>query len=385
MLKHQKEKFSLTEDVTYLNTSYMSPQLKDCEKEGIEALQKKSNPYSISPNDFFEPVTRLKKLYAQLIDVNDYQSIACIPSVSYGIATVANNISLFAGDEILVIEDQFPSNYYSWKKLAEKYNAVIKTITKPKSGNTKAKDWNAHILNAITEKTAVVAMCHVHWADGTLFDLLSIRKRTHQFGGLLIIDGTQSIGVMPFSVEKIQPDALICAAYKWLLGPYSFGLAYYGPYFDNGSPIEESWANRVDSDNFAGLTNYNDNYKEGANRYCMGETANFVSVPMATKAIQQIIEWTPTGIQEYCYTISKEALNELQYMGFTIEDDAFRGHHLIGIEIPSFINIDHLKTAFTEQKIFVSIRGNYIRVSPHLHSDKADFDNLVNCIKSIMN
>ena len=386
MLKHQKEKFSLTDDdVTYLNTSYMSPMLKNAEKAGIEALQRKSHPFSITPNDFFEPVTHLKKLYTKLIDVNDYQSIACIPSVSYGVATVANNIKLNAGDEILVIEDQFPSNYYSWKKLAEKYNAVLKTVTKPKTKTQKAKHWNADILNAITKKTTVVAMCHVHWADGTLFDLTSIRKKTKEHDALLIIDGTQSVGAMPFSVEKLQPDALICAAYKWLLGPYAFGFAYFGPYFDNGSPIEESWANRVDSENFAGLTNYNDNYKEGANRYCMGESANFISVPIATKAIEQIIDWTPAGIQDYCYYISKEALNQLQNLGFIVEDDAYRGHHLIGIEIPDFIDIEQLKTEFAKQNIYVSIRGNYIRVSPHLYCDKSDFDKLVNCIKSIIN
>ena len=381
---NQKGKFSLPQDVIYLNTSYMSPLLKSVEKSGIEALQGKSKPFTITPNDFFEPVTKLKKLYATLIDTKEYNRIACIPSVSYGIATVTNNIQLNSGDEILVVEDQFPSNIYSWKKLAEKYDAVIKTIEKPKTGTNIAKRWNEDILEAITSKTAVVAMCHVHWADGTLFDLKAIRKKTLEHNALLIIDGTQSVGAMSFSIPEIRPDALICAAYKWLLGPYSFGFAYFGSYFDNGSPIEEPWSNRKDSENFAGLTNYKDEYKDGANRYCMGETANFISVPMATEAIKQIIEWSPSDIQKYCYKISNEALKELQKLGFKIEDSNYRSHHLIGIKIPDFVNIEKLKQQFAKNAIYLSFRGNYIRVAPHLFNTKEDFTQLVDSIKTVI-
>ena len=384
MLNHQKDKFSLQKDVIYLNAAYMSPLLKSVEKAGIEALQQKGKPHTILASDFFEPVTKLKKLYASLIGTKEYNRIACIPSVSYGIATVVNNIKLNSGDEILVVEDQFPSNFYSWKKLADTYNAVIKIIKKPKSGDHIAKRWNEQILKAITSKTKVVAMCHVHCADGTLFDLKHIREKTILYNALLIIDGTQSVGAMHFSIEEFKPDALICAAYKWLLGPYSFGFAYFGSYFDNGSPIEESWYNRKDSENFAGLTNYKNDYKDGANRYCMGETANFISVPMATKAIEQIMEWTPEAIQKYCYKISKDALKELQKMGFIIEDKNYRSHHLIGIKIPEFVAIETLKQQFEKNSIFVSIRGNYIRISPHLYNTKEDFTQLVNCIKTII-
>lgn len=382
MLNHQKDKFSLSKDIIYLNTAYMSPLLKSVEKIGIEALQRKSQPHTILSSDFFEPVTEFKKRIANLIHTKEYNRIACIPSVSYGIACVTNNIKLNLGDEILVIEDQFPSNFYSWKKLADTYNAIIKTIEKPKSGDYKAKLWNEYILKAITSKTAVVAMCQVHWADGTLFDLISIRERTRKYNALLIIDGTQSVGAMHFSIEEIQPDALICAAYKWLLGPYSFGFAYFGNYFDNGLPIEESWLNRIDSENFAGLTNYKDDYKCGANRYCMGESANFISVPMATKAVEQIIEWTPKEIQKYCYEISKDAIKELLKIGFTIEDNNYRSHHLIGIQIPDFVNIEIIKQQLLKESIYVAIRGNYIRISPHLYNTKEDFIHLVNCIKS---
>lgn len=74
---------------------------------------------------------------------------------------------------------------------------------------------------AIDEHTALVTLGHVHWADGTLFDLKAIRRKTAEAGTWLVVDGTQSVGALPFDVQEIQPDALICAGYKWLMGPYS--------------------------------------------------------------------------------------------------------------------------------------------------------------------
>ncbi|WAC02280.1 aminotransferase class V-fold PLP-dependent enzyme [Lacinutrix neustonica] len=235
----------------------------------------------------------LKKLFAKLVAVADPDRIATIPSVSYGMATVANNIVLKENDDILIIDEQFPSNYYSWQKLADKYQATIKTIAAPNVTTDKVKLWNEAILEAITDQTAVVAMGNIHWSNGSLFDLKAIRAKSRQHGALLIIDGSQSVGALPFSVQEIQPDALICAGYKWLFGPYGCAYAYYGAYFDHGAPIEENWTNRLNSENFAGLTHYQPEYKPLANRYCVGESGNFIYVKMQIEALKQIIEWTP--------------------------------------------------------------------------------------------
>ena len=116
----------------------------------------------------------------------------------------------------------------------------------------------------------------------------------------------------------------------------------------------------------------------------MGETANFISVPMATEAIKQIIEWSPSDIQKYCYKISNEALKELQKLGFKIEDSNYRSHHLIGIKIPDFVNIEKLKQQFAKNAIYLSFRGNYIRVAPHLFNTKEDFTQLVDSIKTVI-
>jgi selenocysteine lyase/cysteine desulfurase len=236
--------------------------------------------------------------------------------------------------------------------------------------------WNERILEAIDKTTCVVALGHVHWADGTRFDLEKIRIRTREVGALMIIDGTQSVGAMPFDVQKIQPDALVCSGYKWLMGPYSIGLAYYSEYFDAGIPVEENWINRKDSEDFTALVNYQADYQPGALRYEVGEHSNFILVPMLLAALKQINQWGPENIQDYCERISEPTIESLLQMGFWIENTAHRGHHLFGVRFPKGVSIDNVKQALKKKKISVSFRGDSMRISPNVYNSKEDFDNL---------
>jgi len=384
MLTNQKELFRLPENISYLNGAYMSPFLKSVEEIGHASVSKKCFPYEITGVDFFENTNRLKLEFSKLVAIDDAQNVAIIPSASYGIATVANNITLNTGDEILVVGEQFPSNIYSWQKIADQHNARVRIISAPTAFNRRGQGWNESILDAISDKTALVAISHVHWADGTLFDLKNIRKKTKMHNALLIIDGTQSIGALPFSVKEIQPDALICAGYKWLLGPYSIGLAYYSNTFANGLPIEENWINRKNSEDFGGLVNYEPEYQPKAGRYNVGEMSNFTLTPMLIKAIEQLNVWQPQRIQDYCKTISEEAIEKLRAIGCFIEEDKYRAQHLFGIYLPETINLNKLKAEFSKQNIYVSFRGNAIRVSPHVYNTKEDFEKLVKCFKSVV-
>jgi len=381
MLTSQKDKFRLPSDVTYLNGAYMSPSLKSVEEVGHQAISQKCFPHEISGTDFFIHSENLRKQFAKFIEAEDYHNTAIIPSVSYAMANIANNVRLKEGDEIIVVDEQFPSNVYSWQKVAQKNNAQLKTIKPPHTYENRGEIWNQHILGAINEHTAVVTLGPIHWADGTLFNLKAIRKKTIEHNALLVIDGSQSIGAMPFSVKEIQPDAVAAVAYKWLLGPYSFGMTYLSDYFNEGEPIEESWINRYNSEDFSGLVNYENRYQPKAGRYNMGEYSNFTNTPMLAKSLEQLEAWNPKNIQEYCHQISKKAIFQLRELGCFIEDDTYRAKHLFGVYLPKNIDLDRLKTKFTAQNIYVSFRGNAIRVSCNVYNDEGDFEKFVNCFK----
>ncbi len=379
MLSCQKDLFKLDPGVTYLNCAYMSPLLKKVEQVGHEMISLKCNPQHVKPAYFFEVVKSLKKAFAQLINLDDDQRVAIIPSVSYGIANAVKNISIEPGGEILLLSEQFPSNYYSWERLAEDNQAKIEIADV--SGQNPTQDV---ILSKINERTAVIALSHAHWADGTPFDLKTIRIEADKVGAYVIVDGTQSVGALPFDVQELKPDALICAGYKWLMGPYSMGCAYYNEKFDQGIPIEENWINRAGSEHFAGLVNYQSEYQPKASRYSVGEQSNFILAPMLTIAIEQILEWQPIRIQQYCRKISQNFVSEIKNMGLKVEEEAHRCGHLFGIRLPETWSVDRLKSKFQQKNVFVSIRGNAIRVAPHLYNDEGDFGALLQCFKEVV-
>lgn len=383
MLTSKRARFTLPTNITYLNCSYLSPLLKSVEKAGIRGLRIKRNPSLVKAEDFFQDTELLRKEYAQLINAQEPRHIVIVNSVSYGMANVTRNVNISRGEHVVVAAEQFPSNYYPWHRLCEEKGAEVKSIAPPETLKDRGKIWNEKILDAINKNTRVVSIANTHWTDGTKFDLEAIRKRTNDVGALLIIDGTQSVGALPFDVRKIKPDALICAGYKWLLGPYGLGLAYYGEYFNNGKPVEESWMNRLNSEDFAQLVNYQPGYQPGALRYEAGEHSNFILVPMLLKAIEQLNKWKVCNVQEYCCAITKNAVNALREKGFWIENEQYRGSHLIGLRLPQGIDMQKVKEAFQKKKIYVSIRGNAVRVSPNVYNDERDLQKLVSTLTRI--
>ncbi len=378
----QKHLFSLDSEVTYLNCAYMSPLMDSVVQAGIDGIKRKQQPWKVKGEDFFEESNELRNEFATLVNTPESNRCVIIPSVSYGMANVANNLELNEEDEILVVSEQFPSNVYSWRRVAQKNGARIITITPPQTTENRAKLWNEYILNAITPKTRLVACGHIHWADGTLFNLESIRQKTEEVGALMVIDGTQSLGALPFDIQKIKPDALVAAGYKSLMGPYSIGMAYYGEAFDSGTPIEENWINRYKSEDFANLVNYSDDYQPQALRYEVGEHSNFILVPMMLEAIKILNNWGAHNVKTYCDELVREPIAKLREVGFTIEKEGQTASNLFGIRLGAHHNMDDIKQKLTTANVFVSYRGDAIRVSPNVYNDSEDLATLVKVLTS---
>jgi len=364
----------------------MSPNLKAVEQAGIQGVLRKSQPQQITQESFFETTAAVRALFAKLIHCPDPERIAFVPSVSYGMAIVAKNLAqkpdLRAGQEILLIHEEFPSDVYAWEEVCKTKGLTIRTVPPPE-GTNRGQHWNEWILDAINANTCMVILPHVHWADGTWYNLTIISQRAREVGALLIIDGTQSVGALPFDVQTINPDALICGGYKWLLGPYSAGLAYFGEFFDNGQPLEHNWINRRGSEDFSQLIDYQTEFRPKAARYSVGEQSNFILMPMLAASLSQLLDWTPDHIQTYCQELTAPYLQELQAAGYWIEDAAWRGSHLFGIRLPKHISITQVKQALVDHNIYVSVRGSAIRVSPHVYNDQADMEALTEVLKKV--
>jgi len=316
-LQCQREAFSLPPDLHYLNCAFMSPLPRVVEEEGLRGMVRKRDPSSLEPEDFFRESQEVRRLFADLVNAPDPDSVAIIPSVSYGIGVAARNTHLTSGQNIVLLHEQFPANVYGWRRVARERGAKIRMVG-PGDGEFRGRGWNERILDAIDRDTGVVTLAPVHWTDGTVFDLGAIGARAREVGAALVVDGTQSVGALPFDVQELRPDALIVASYKWLFGPYSIGVGYFGPRYLDGVPLEETWIAREGSEDFRALVDYQDGYQPGAVRFDVGERSNFILVPMLVAALGLVLEWGPDRIQAYTRELSRDLLEEAESLGYAL-------------------------------------------------------------------
>ena len=374
----QRHHFSLPDDFHYLNCAYMGPLPLAAERAGIEGLRAKRFPQAIAPEDFFAPADGLRDRFARLIGAPEPNRIATVPSVSYAVSTIARNTRAGRGSNVVIVHEQFPGNVYPWRRLVADQGGELRVVTPPGEGlRGRGARWTERILDQVDEGTVAVAMGTVHWTDGTRYDVDAVRARTREVGAALILDGTQTVGVAPINVAALDPDALVVAGYKWLLGPYSLSLAWFGDRYLDGIPLEETWIARRGSENFAGLVDYVDEYKPGAIRFDVGQRSNFALIPALAASLDLVLEWQPERVSSYCTGLMDGAFSRLRDLGAQVADRRSRSPHLFGLGLPPGADPERLKAALARHRVGVSFRGASVRVSPYVYNTRADVEALV--------
>ena len=370
----QKDLFEVPDGVCYLNCAYMGPQLRSAREVGERAVGRKSRPWEITPPHFFEEAEESRALFARLVG-GEAEGVAIVPSVSYGMAVAAKNVPVHEGQKILLLEYQFPSNVYPWRELAAERYAEVVTVPRPED-----HDWTAAVLRALGEDVAVVALPNCHWTDGSLVDLVRVGERAREVGAALVVDAIQSLGAMPFDVAEVRPDFLIAGAYKWLLGPYGVGFMHVGEAHRDGKPIEHNWINRRGSEAFATVADYQDEFAPGARRYDVGERGNFVLLPMANETLRQILAWGVENIAETVGALTDLVEEWAAKYGIEAMPKESRARHMLGLKLGAHPPED-LAARLAAEGVFVSVRGESVRVSPHLYNDEHDVQRLFSALE----
>ena len=366
LLPSQRHLFDIPEDVAYLNCAYMAPNLKAVTAAGIAGVARKAEPWGIAANDFFAEAEEARHLFSRLVNATA-DDVAIVPSASYGLAVAARNLPLRAGQTVVTLADQFPSNVYVWREASRAAGAQVVAARKAADG------WTAPLLEAIGPDTAIVAIPHCHWTDGALVDLDAIRAATRAHGAALVVDACQSLGALAFDVARYDPDFLVAPCYKWLLGPYALGFLYVAPRHHGGQPLEETWTARERSQDFANLVNYADRYQAGARRFDMGERAQFHLMPMARAALSQLLDWDVESIAATLGTRTRAMAERAETLGFSADPESRRAPHFLGLTRAEPLP-DGLLGSLSQRRVYVSVRGAAIRVTPHLWTTDEDVD-----------
>ncbi len=365
----QRHLFDIPDEVTYLNCGYMSPLLKAGVAAGEAGVRIKGQPWRISPDDFFPRAERTRALFAELIGASA-DDVAIVPSASYGMGLAARNLPLAAGQAIVVLAEQFPSNVYPWRELARERGARMVTVARPEDN-----DWTRVVLDQISDQVGIVALPHCHWVDGALLDLVAIGARCREVGAALVLDLTQSAGALPFDVRAVQPDFAVAATYKWLLGPYALGFCYVAPRWQQGEPLEYNWITREGSEDFTRLVDYRDTYQPGARRFDMGERSHFQLMPVAEAALQQLHAWGVDAIAATLASLTSEIVARADAYGFTASAAHLRAGHYLGLRYAGELT-PKLPQRLAEHQVYISQRGDALRITPHLYNTSQDVDRL---------
>jgi selenocysteine lyase/cysteine desulfurase len=338
----------------------------------LAGARAKSQPWNRAPKDFFDDAETIRGLAADIFG-GSAESYAVIPAASYGLSTAARAIEphLKAGDEILVIAEEFPSNVLPWKRTAKEVGATLITVPTPDDG-----DWTQAILRGINAKTKVVSISTCHWTNGAVIDLRPIGKACRAVGCILVVDATQTLGAMPLQLAEIDPDFLVAAGYKWLLCPYGFGLLYVAERWRNARPLEETWLARDNAKDFTALVKYSDNYMPGARRFDVGEKCTPTILPGAIAALEQIKSWGVANIAASLAVINSRIASRLMELGFSVPDEGQRCPHMFGARLPADCQVNFV-AELAKQKIYISQRGSALRFAPHLHVSDADVERLL--------
>ena len=371
ILPDQRHRFDLPREVAFLDCAYLAPLMDSVVAAGEAGLRAKTRPWRISTDDFFDDCEALRAAWAELLGAGP-DSVALTTCASYGLSLAAAALPVGPGRRVLLAAEQFPSNVYPWTEAARRTGGEARFVPRPED-----RDWTRAVLARLDERVAVVALPQVSWAWGAVFDLERIGARAREVGAALVVDLTQSLGALPVDFGRVRPDFAAGAAYKWLLGPYSLGWLYAAPHRLDAEPLEHNWVQRANARDFARLAEYTDARQVGARRYDAGDRSNFALVPAGLAAARQLVEWGPANIAESLRPRTDRLNAAAAAFGLTPVPESLEAPHYRMLSPPADAGpgaAERVRAALAERGVFVSVRGEALRVSPHLYNDAGDLD-----------
>nr|WP_319485873.1 aminotransferase class V-fold PLP-dependent enzyme [uncultured Cohaesibacter sp.] len=378
MLQAQRQLFDIPPDIAYFNCAYNAPLLREAAEALVEGALTKCHPWQRTPGDFFAPAEAFRQLAARALG-GAADCYAVIPSASYGTATVGRIYEelLSPSDEIVVLHEAFPSNYLPWLRASRVSGARLVIVATPDD-----HDWTRAVLERITSNTRLVAVPNCHWTNGAVLDLAAIADATRACGASLVVEVTQSLGAMPLDLDRVCPDFMIAAGYKWLLFPYGLSLFYAAPQWHDARPLEETWLGRAGAEVFENLVNYTDDYQPGARRFDMGQKSIPTLLPAGLVGLRQLGDWGVERIASALKGINGRIAGMLEAVGFEPVPEAFRSPHILGAASAKPLS-PTITADLAARNVFISRRGNALRFAPHLHVTEADLGRLEEALSAL--
>ncbi len=265
-------------------------------------------------------VEQCRRLGAQLIGAGA-DEIALVRSTTEGISLVAEGYRWQPGDNVVTLDNEFPSNQYPWLNLAER---GVETRRVPTDGGR--VDLN-RLEAACDARTRIVSISWVGFASGWRVNLDDVAELAHRRGALLFVDAIQGLGAFPLDVARTPIDFLAADGHKWLLGPEGAGLLYLRkPLLDRLRPLGVGWHSVVHASDYNRIAL---DLKPTAARY-EGGSQNMAGFIALAASLELLLHFTPAAIGRRILEITDLACQRLEAAGSPILSPR-EGDHRSGI------------------------------------------------------
>jgi selenocysteine lyase/cysteine desulfurase len=359
----------------YLNCAYHGAMPRVASAAVAEALALKQTPHLIRDEYHFTYPDAYRRAVAELIG-GEARDVAVANSATQGIMLAVAGLDWRSGDEVVLPAGEFPSNRFPWLSL-EARGVTVREIDLG-TGD----DATERLLEAIRAPTRVVAASWVAYSSGRLLDIAALGRRCREVGALLVLDASQAIGGLPFSVADVEVDIVACAGYKWLLGPYGTGFAWVHPELsDRLTAPNVNWFALAGADDFNRLSDCDLTFAAGARRFDINEPGNFLNMGGGTASLRYILEVTPEAVRGHVLDLQRRLLDGLPAgMRPLGPEDPERRSNILCFSPGSDTAGDRLFARLIGERVVLSRREGALRVSPHVYNTESDIDRLLDVL-----
>jgi len=323
-------------------------------------------------------VEATRRYAAQLIGAHE-DEIALVPNTTSGITLVAEGVDWQAGDNIVTLADEFPSNVYPWLNLASR---GVETRRVPTDDGRLYLD---KLAAACDKRTRIVSISWVGYATGYRHDVERIVELAQDRGARVMLDAIQGLGAFPFDVRQTPVDFLAADGHKWMLGPEGAGIAYIRrEHLDTLRPLGVGWHSVVHEHDY---THIELKLKPVAARY-EGGSQNMAGMIALGESLRLLLELGMEHVATAILDITDRACERLAAIGARIVSDRRPDHRggrqrsgIVAFELPGHDSLA-VKKHCLRQNVVLSCRAGRLRISPHAYNNEEDLDRLIEAVES---
>lgn len=351
-------------------------------KVSIEALHEagewKRKPYLLTLRRFREVPRKLKEAIGRLLHIPP-EDVILGNSATYGIHLLANGLPLKKGDEVLLMQNDFPTDILPWLAL-EKQGIIVRQLKSQGPVLTPQE-----LAAAVSPQTKVVCLAHVHTFSGHILDVRAIGELCRKNGIIFVLNLSQSAGCMPIDLQRENVDAVTCAAFKWLCGPYGTGFCWMTPQVRESLQYNSAyWVNVMEEKELMSTEALKLSEGTSAARYDVFGTANFFNFYPLTVSIEYLLKIGIEQVQAHIDGLTARFLKGIDRRTYDIISPLENGQRSALVYFSHKIRAKNspLFRLLVDEGIYPAMWKGNVRIAPHIFNTDKDIDRVLEILHS---